>query len=438
MGLQKKSAKLTLDNDLMFAILKKFFYILFHRPGRLLKKDFRYRVVFILKSILPRSKLERGKKSRLYFDVTTIAQYDNKTGVQRVIRSFYNELQKLIASSSKYELVPVSCTAFTRGYQALIILDEFGNFKHTHKDIEPITGDIFFSLDQALIEQIQHAVDLKKFSENGCRVILTVYDLLPIQLPDCFPPEVSGIFANWLKNMAEFSEFLCDSETVASETRQYLYKNFSQIKPLNIAWFYPGANFLSNISTTGITDSQETYIRKTKCFDFNFIVVGTIEPRKGHQVVLNAFKQIWSDGKKVSLCFIGKKGWMVDSLMTEIQEQSQVNNNFFYFSDASDFFLEKAYSCSDVVIIASKNEGFGLPVIEAAFRRKRIIANDIPIFREVAPEGTYFIDFSNDDTSYRGLSHFLKKPSSPCQMNILTWESSVKLALDKLNINLYS
>lgn len=423
----------------MLTIVKKFFSILLVRPERLLKKDFRYRIVFIFKSILPRTKLERGKKALLYFDVSTIAQYDNRTGVQRVIRSFYNELSKLVASSSKYELVPVSCTSFTKGYQVLSISNgEFGNFKHTHKDIDPSNGDIFLSLDQALIEQLQHAAELKRFREKGCRVILTVYDLLPIQLPDCFPPEVSGIFDQWLKRMAEFSEFLCDSETVASDTKKYIYENFPHINHLNIVWFYPGANFLGNISTTGITESQENYLKKTQHFDFNFILVGTVEPRKGHKVVLDAFKKIWKDGKNVSLCFIGKKGWMVDSLVAEIEEQTKLNNNFFYFSNASDFFLEKAYSCSDAVIISSKNEGFGLPIIEAAFRNKRIIANDIPIFREVGPKGTYFINFTNDDTSYRGLSHFLTKPSSPCHMNILTWESSVKQALDKLNINLYS
>lgn len=422
----------------MSTVLKKILSILLTRPKRLLQQDFRYRVFFIFKSIIPKKTLKKGTKAYFYFDVTTIAQYDNRTGVQRVIRSFYNELSKLVASSKKYDLVLVSCTAFTKGYQVLNISNnEFGNFKHTHKNINPSNGDIFFSLDQALIEQLQHAAELKRFSEKGCRVILTVYDLLPIQLPDCFPPEVSGIFDQWLKRMAEFSEFLCDSETVASDTKKYIYEHFPHINHLNIVWFYPGANFLGNISTTGITESQEIYLKKTQCFDFNFILVGTVEPRKGHKVVLNAFKQIWKDEKNVSLCFIGKKGWMVDSLVAEIEEQARLNNNFFYFSNASDYFLEKAYSCSDAVIISSKNEGFGLPIIEAAFRNKRIIANDIPIFREVGPKGTYFIDFTNDDTSYRGLSHFLTKPSSPCNMNILTWESSVKLALEKLNINLY-
>jgi len=53
--------------------------------------------------------------------------------------------------------------------------------------------------------------------------------------------------------------------------------------------------------------------------------------------------------------------------------------------------LSDLYMLSDVVILPSASEGFGLPLAEAAIFRVPVVCTDLPAFREVAPEGATFV-----------------------------------------------
>ena len=406
--------------------IKKFFNILIKRPKRLLKKDFYFRLLHCIKSATSFRRLPPSSKPRLYFDVTVFSLHDNKTGVQRVIRSIFRELKLLL--HERYEIIPVSCTALTRGFQAL---DETtrGKFKLTGYKISPHEGDVFLSLEQAFIEHLAQEEVFKKMKRNGCRVILTVYDLLPLQLPDCFPTEVEAIFNRWLLSASNFAEFLCDSKTVEIDLKNYLLSNNHKL--IKSSWFYPGSNFVKNVSSKGISERQSLFLDGLNKFKFNFLMVGTIEPRKGHRTILDLFTHLWKDEKEnVSLTFIGKEGWMVRELTRSFKDSEFFDKNFFWFNDASDYFLDQCYKQTDAVIIASLNEGYGLPIIEASQRNCRIIANDIPIFREVAPEECYFLKLADSVIAFEQLRNWIKKPSDPCLcITPRTWrEAAIQIA----------
>ncbi|MDZ7598485.1 MAG: glycosyltransferase [Desulfobacterales bacterium] len=63
----------------------------------------------------------------------------------------------------------------------------------------------------------------------------------------------------------------------------------------------------------------------------------------------------------------------------------------FWLQGISDEYLEQVYACA-CLVAASLNEGFGLPLIEAARHRVPIIARDIPVFREVAADCAFIFD----------------------------------------------
>lgn len=411
--------------------LKKILNILIKRPERLLKKDFYFRFLHCVKSATSFKKLPPSSKPRLYFDVTVFSLHDNKTGVQRVIRSMFEELKLLL--HDQYEIIPVSCTAFTRGFQALSETKR-RKFKLTGFNISPCKGDVFLSFEQAFVEHLAQEEAFKDMQKKGCRIILTVYDLLPLQLPYCFPSEVEGIFNRWLLSTSNFSEFLCDSKTVEIDLKNYLLSKNQRIK--NSYWFYPGSNFVNNVSSTEINENQSLYLKGLARFKFNFLMVGTIEPRKGHKIILDLFTNLWKIKKEnVSLTFIGKEGWMVKELTRNFKASEFFNKNFFWFNNASDYFLNNCYKEMDAVIVASLNEGYGLPLIEASQRNCRVIANDIPIFREVAPRGCYFLNLSNPIIALRQLQNWIMDPPDPCFcIKARTWQESAIQVIEKTNL----
>ena len=53
--------------------------------------------------------------------------------------------------------------------------------------------------------------------------------------------------------------------------------------------------------------------------------------------------------------------------------------------------LSDLYMLSDVVVLPSISEGFGLPLAEAAVFRVPVVCTDLPTFRELAPDGAVFV-----------------------------------------------
>jgi mannosylglucosylglycerate synthase len=62
--------------------------------------------------------------------------------------------------------------------------------------------------------------------------------------------------------------------------------------------------------------------------------------------------------------------------------------------------LSDLYMLSDVVILPSASEGFGLPLAEAAIFRVPVVCTDLAAFREVAPEGATFVPTSAGSSAF--------------------------------------
>lgn len=105
-------------------------------------------------------------------------------------------------------------------------------------------------------------------------------------------------------------------------------------------------------------------------------------------------------------------------------------NRLFWLEGISDEFLETIYDLSDCLVAASEDEGFGLPLIEAARHELPILARDIPVFREVAGDhAAYFQGLEPDDVAdaiKRWLSQLRSNSyPKPTSISWLTWSENV-------------
>ena len=83
------------------------------------------------------------------------------------------------------------------------------------------------------------------------------------------------------------------------------------------------------------------------------------------------------------------------------------------------------------LILLSLEEGFGIPIIEAASRSKKVIANDIEIFREIAPRSSLLLDLKKEKQNLKLLHDYLKQEIHVDSQSIFkrwSWDkSSLKL-----------
>ena len=157
-----------------------------------------------------------------------------------------------------------------------------------------------------------------------------------------------------------------------------------------------------------------------------FLMVGTLEPRKNHAYVLDAFEELWRCGENISLCIIGKVGWKCSDIIDRIYTHGQFGKSLFYFYDAVDEELAFCYENCEAVIFASVTEGFGLPLVEAMSFGRSVLVSDIPVFREIGENYPVYFPLFNIEILVETLYNFshgvFKKPQPKAW---ISWDESV-------------
>lgn len=370
---------------------------------------------------------------KLFVDISELVTKDAATGVQRVTRSILFQL--IQNPPAGYLVEPVYGTTAEIGYRrANRFLEKYFNddgmkmFSVADDVIESSPGDIFLGLD------LQHQVTryqlpyLNGLRSRGLAVYFVVYDLLPIQFPHFWPSGLGTVHADWLRILAKFDGSICISKAVANELIEWRTENVQKLsRPYKIGWFHLGADIDNSVPSVGVPENGLAVLAKLSTRP-TFLSVGTIEPRKAHQITLDAFEILWSQGVDVNLVLVGKQGWLVDEFVSRLESHPEKERRLFWLKGVSDEYLAKIYESATCLITSSVGEGFGLPLIEAAQHSKPIIARDLPVFKEVA--GDYATYFNGDGQalavavqSWLQANHSGRIPDIS-KMPWLTWEQS--------------
>jgi glycosyltransferase involved in cell wall biosynthesis len=104
-----------------------------------------------------------------------------------------------------------------------------------------------------------------------------------------------------------------------------------------------------------------------------------MEPRKDLATVLAAWAKVHGPHPDVRLLLAGKVGWGVDGLIERARRQPGVE--LIGWVDNAD--LPGLYRHAEAFVSASKEEGFGLPLLEAMALGAPVVASEIPAHAEV-------------------------------------------------------
>jgi glycosyltransferase involved in cell wall biosynthesis len=85
------------------------------------------------------------------------------------------------------------------------------------------------------------------------------------------------------------------------------------------------------------------------------LFVGTIQPRKNIERLVEAFSKIKKDDKKLSLVIIGKKGWMFEDILDSPKKYG-VESSVLFLHDVTDQELPRFYENAQVFVLPSLNE----------------------------------------------------------------------------------
>ncbi len=344
----------------------------------------------------------------VYFDIENTLEVPFITGIQRVSREFsklvlnqnnkfncryipiiydykYGQWRRLDKAELKALLSdrPRSIDLVSRVIRRLRSLCR--NTKRLH--IEQFEKQaIFFDIDSSWHSQLERKHLLPALKLQGLEIVKLHYDIIPLLYPETSHPNTIKVFnKHFHSHLSNADMFLCISERTRKDV-----ENYSQTVQLR-------SPKLTTIKLGGDIPNENSrpYPRKLKAdlkrFGRYILSVGTIEPRKNHALLLDAYDELISN-TDLNLVIVGKKGWLSNAVFERIHNHSSFESRIHHLDNISNYELSGLYHHAWVNVIPSLYEGFGLPLVEALSRECPTICSSAGSLPEIG--GKHVLTFS--------------------------------------------
>jgi glycosyltransferase involved in cell wall biosynthesis len=381
---------------------------------------------------------EPGQARRLFVDISVISQQDARTGIQRVVRAVWTHLRDTPIAG--VEVIPVFARK-RHGYSQADSDFLAGAMASSAplSLLNPRCGDLFLGLDLAAHLLPRHRKQIRAWRRAGVSINIVVYDLLPMNQPSWFARRTRRNYRRWLTMLARDADrALCISSAVADDLRRWLARRWWQRTDTPAIHAFPlAADLHGSQPSHGLPGDAAALLNDMQTAT-STLMVGTVEPRKGHALALDAFEQLWrtSPGTDRRLYIVGRAGWKTEALQQRLLNHSEQGSRLFWLSDVSDEYLEQLYGAASLVLLASAGEGFGLPLIEALAHGCRVLSRDMPAAQTVGDHPNLTL-FAGDDAAALADAITRLDRLAPVDhpLTLPGWPDSVAAILDAIGLN---
>jgi glycosyltransferase involved in cell wall biosynthesis len=147
------------------------------------------------------------------------------------------------------------------------------------------------------------------------------------------------------------------------------------------------------------------------------LFVSTIEPHKGHRLLFSVWKRLLAEGvpqgRRFKLVFVGRRGWLADELLSEIDAHPSAGDSLLLLSNVPDETLAELYMQCAFCLFPSLYEGYGLPIVEAFRYGKAVLASTGGAVPEVAGGLSPCLDPRDENSWYEALKLWIEQPERP-------------------------
>jgi glycosyltransferase involved in cell wall biosynthesis len=172
---------------------------------------------------------------------------------------------------------------------------------------------------------------------------MSIMDLSFLSYPELFKKKDLYQLVHWTEYSVKHSKAFL---TISEFSRNAIIKQYNYPSE-RVFVTYPGL-IMNKTEGKGIARNRP-YI----------LSVGTIQPRKNYEKLIEAFSHLSQD---IDLVIVGKKGWLYESILAA-PEKFGVKDRVIFLDFVPDEDLPALYANAECFVLASLYEGFGLPVL---------------------------------------------------------------------------
>ncbi|MFA4890954.1 MAG: glycosyltransferase family 1 protein [Candidatus Gracilibacteria bacterium] len=295
----------------------------------------------------------------------------------------------------------------------MVIIDAKGLTWHraVMKDLKKQEIKIFFAPSSFIIPAL-----LSK--KSGIKTIITIHDLVSFIFPATHDKKARLIEKIFLKRAIKKATALT---TVSENTKRDIIEKFGLADATSATSGLAGdpADLASEkiqiIPCAASEDfspveRSEEFIQKTNLPEKFFLAVGTIEPRKNYETLIQAFAMIRQLHPNHHLLIAGKQGWGSENL-EELIRENYLQKYVHFLGYVTNKTLNKLYNLAEALIFPSYYEGFGIPPLEAMQAGCPVISSHSSSMPEVIGDAAIFCDPSSPAEFAKAMETLLSSPS---------------------------
>ena len=174
-----------------------------------------------------------------------------------------------------------------------------------------------------------------------------VYDFLPWLHPDWFGPGAVRPLMPYLRALRSVPNLAF----ISQQTRDHYARRIARA---------PQDGPVIPLGGDGLDLGKQPFAPESR----NFVLLGTIEPRKNAVPVMRAFQRLWQEGADAGLLVIGALPPEAPAEIALVQEL-HAYPRFQHLEHVSDAVLREALTHARALLFPSEGEGFGIPPMEA-------------------------------------------------------------------------
>ncbi len=237
----------------------------------------------------------------------------------------------------------------------------------------------------------------------GARCVCFLHDLIPIDYPEYFPAGREQAYRRVTETIARlFDAVIANSNATADSLRRFFSSESARTLPAaNIHVAPPGVRAFPGPQS--MPEHSVPY----------FIVLGTIEPRKNHLLLLNLWGRLAATlARPPRLLVIGARGWENEQVVDLLERSQRLRGLVEEHNHLDDVGVGALLGQARALLVPSFVEGFGLPLAEALASGVPVICSDIAVFRELGGDVPDYAD-PLDLLAWRDAIVDYSRPDSP-------------------------
>ena len=225
---------------------------------------------------------------------------------------------------------------------------------------------------------VLHATNFTSPPARRARRVVTVHDLAFARLPELVHPQTRRAAELTARQARTADAVLTPSAAVAAEIQEHLGipADRVHVTPLGVdpAWAAAAPPDSAWLARHGLPSAY-------------LLAVGTREPRKNLAALVAAHRAARPEGV-LPLVLVGPPGW---------GEEVAAGDGVHLLPYLPATELRSLVAGATALVFPSRYEGFGLPALEALAAGTPVLANDIPVLREVLGDCGRFVDADDRD-----------------------------------------